>query len=108
MKQQKVILTLLIGLITSFYVVVQPTSAYSVNEISKAVAEGKASGESIVTNADVLPTQASHIKVGFQSYLIEVVEECEEATVKITKDVRATLTKALRLIIQGIISPNAP
>lgn len=99
---------LLLGVLTSFYVILQPVNSYEIHSSRDLSEETSHEDITILTKAEVLPSSSSQINVEFQSYLIEVFETVEETRNAIFHESFRTLNKALRLIIQEIISPNAP
>lgn len=89
--------------------IVQPAVSLDQKEIASTIsAENDEEAASFYSNADVFPTQTSQISVEFQSYLIEVVECSEEVVYNFKSNFYKSLNKAMRLIIQEIITPNAP
>jgi len=110
LERRKYILSFIIGLITSFYIIVQPISQHA--DFSDQKKQEQKQNDSEEEKVNIL-TQAftsgnSQINLEFHSFLIEIVEETEEQITVFSHEVSQVLTGAIKLILSEIKSPNAP
>lgn len=66
--------------------------------------------ESTISQAEAIPGSSSQITLGFDSYLLDEVnfKEVEDENRTTTNKIVASTSKAFRVLLRKIISPNAP
>jgi len=104
-------LSYIVGLVTSFYIIVQPVSQYAAENIDHEKQEqqqNESESEQLKVLTEAVPSGNSQINLEFHSFLIETVEETEEQIAVFSHEVSQVLTGAVKLILSEIISPNAP